>query len=47
MVKHNQPIQIDAAILQEYVDALGSIGWQADGGDLRSKLEGDAKRGRA
>jgi len=35
MVEHTQPIQIDAAILQEYVDALGSIGWQADGGIIR------------
>src|SRR6266568_1359513 len=35
VVEHTQPIQVDAAILQEYVDALGSIGWQADGGIIR------------
>ena len=35
MAKHTQPIQIDAEILQQYVDALGSIGWQADGGLIR------------
>ena len=35
MAEHTQPIQIDAVILQQYVDALGSIGWQADGGIIR------------
>jgi allantoate deiminase len=35
VAEHTQPIQIDAAILQEYVDALSSIGWQADGGIIR------------
>ena len=35
MAEHTQPIQIDAMILQQYVDALGSIGWQAEGGIIR------------
>ncbi len=35
MAGHTQPIQIDAVILQQYVDALGSIGWQAEGGIIR------------
>jgi len=35
VVEHTQPIQIDAEILQQYVDTLGSIGWQADGGIIR------------
>ncbi len=35
MAEHNQPIQIDAVILQQYVDALGFIGWQANGGIIR------------
>ena len=35
MAEHTQPIRIDAAILQEYVDTLGSIGWQAEGGITR------------
>ncbi len=35
MAEHHQPIQIDAAILQQYIEALGSIGWQAEGGIIR------------
>lgn len=35
MAEHTQPIQIDAVILQQYVDTLGSIGWQADSGIIR------------
>jgi allantoate deiminase len=35
VAKHTQPIQIDAVILQQFVDALGSIGWQAEGGIIR------------
>ena len=35
MARHAQPIQIDAVVLQQYVDALGSIGWQAEGGIIR------------
>jgi hypothetical protein len=35
MAEHTQPIQIDAEILQQCVDALGCIGWQADGGIIR------------
>jgi allantoate deiminase len=35
VAEHTQPIQIDAVILQEYLDALGSIGWQTEGGIIR------------
>jgi len=35
VARHAQPIQIDAVVLQQYVDALGSIGWQAEGGIIR------------
>lgn len=35
MPERSQPIQIDAAMLQHYVEALGSIGWQAEGGIVR------------
>ncbi len=35
MAEHTQPIQIDAAILQQYVEALSSIGWQPQGGIVR------------
>ncbi|GAC1350248.1 MAG: allantoate deiminase [Ktedonobacteraceae bacterium] len=31
----SQPIQIDASMLLQYVEALGSIGWQAEGGIVR------------
>src|SRR5713101_7310849 len=29
------PLQIDASMLQHYIEALGSIGWQAGGGIVR------------
>jgi allantoate deiminase len=35
VAEHTQPIQIDAVILQQYLDALGSIGWQTEGGIIR------------
>jgi allantoate deiminase len=35
VVEHIQPIQIDAVMLQQYVDNLGSIGWQTEGGIVR------------
>jgi hypothetical protein len=35
VAEHTQSIQIDATVLQHYVDALGSIGWQANSGITR------------
>ncbi len=35
MVESKKPIQIDASMLQTYVEALGSIGWQDEGGIVR------------
>jgi len=35
MAERRQPIQIDSAMLQHYIEALGSIGWQAGGGIVR------------
>ncbi len=35
MAESSQPIQIDASMLQQYGEALGSIGWQAQGGIVR------------
>jgi allantoate deiminase len=31
----NKPIQIDAALLQQYIETLGAIGWQKEGGIVR------------
>lgn len=35
MAERSQPIQIDASLLQKYGEALGSIGWQTEGGIVR------------
>ena len=35
MAGGSKPIQIDASILQRYVETLGSIGWQEEGGIVR------------
>ncbi len=35
MAEAGKPIQIDAALLQQYVEALGAIGWQREGGIVR------------
>ena len=35
MAEHSKPIQVDASLLQQYVEALGSIGWQTAGGIIR------------
>ncbi len=35
MAEYTQPIRIDAVILHQYVDALSTIGWQAEGGIIR------------
>lgn len=35
MAEHSKPIQVDASLLQQYIEALGSIGWQAEGGIIR------------
>ena len=32
MAESSQPIQIDTSMLQQYVEAPGSIGWQDEGG---------------
>ncbi|HEU5381432.1 MAG TPA: Zn-dependent hydrolase [Ktedonobacteraceae bacterium] len=32
MTRDNKPIQIDGSLLQTYIEALGSIGWQDEGG---------------
>jgi len=31
----SQPVRIDASLLSRYIEALGVIGWQADGGIIR------------
>lgn len=32
MTRDNKPIQVDGSLLQTYIEALGSIGWQDEGG---------------
>jgi hypothetical protein len=35
MAESSQPVQIDAALLLRYVEALGTLGWPAEGGIVR------------
>jgi allantoate deiminase len=35
MAERSKPIQVDASMLQQYIEALGSIGWQTEGGIIR------------
>ncbi len=35
MVRINKPVQVDVSKLQQYVEALGTIGWQNEGGIVR------------
>src|SRR6266496_4485089 len=35
MAEISKPIQVDASLLQQYVEILGSIGWQTEGGIVR------------
>lgn len=35
MVESNQPVRIDASWLSRYIEALGAIGWQPQGGIAR------------
>jgi len=35
MAERSKPIQVDTSMLQQYIEALGSIGWQTAGGIIR------------
>ena len=35
MAGSSQPVRIDASLLSRYIEAIGVIGWQADGGIIR------------